>query len=317
MSSTDRCPQCGALVLPDENFCPKCGAKLEHAEPAQAERPLPEGVVLNARGAQAVPEPAAEERPLPADVVLNARGAQPIPEEAEPIPAAGGVPATIGELQAFCARNGMPLEKMRFFIGVDYRQPRAFGIYRDGDSCVVYKNKDDGSRAVRYNGPDEAYAVKELYDKLLDECHKRDIWPDGKPKDYEARRRREKRSSMLLMVLVALLIATVAAFAVFTESRAHRHDGYYRFDDAGMYYHYGDSWYYDDDYYDWVEVYDVPYDDYEQYGGYYVGEDYDDAWGYSDFRESDAWEDIQAESNTSSSDYDSWDSGGTDWSSDW
>ena len=227
------------------------------------------------------------------------------------------MPATIEELQAFCARNGMPLEKMRFFIGVDYRQPRAFGIYRDGDSCVVYKNKDDGSRAVRYNGPDEAYAVKELYDKLLDECHKRDIWPDGKPKDYEARRRREKRSSMLLMVLVALLIATVAAFAVFTESRAHRHDGYYRFDDAGMYYHYGDSWYYDDDYYDWVEVYDVPYDDYEQYSGYYVGEDYDDAWGYSDFRDSDTWEDIQAEGNTSSSDYDSWDSGGTDWSSDW
>ena len=293
MSSTDRCPQCGALVLPDENFCPKCGAKLEHAEPAQAERPLPEGVVL------------------------NARGAQPIPEEAEPIPATDGVPATIEELQAFCARNGMPLEKMRFFIGVDYRQPRAFGIYRDGDSCVVYKNKDDGSRAVRYNGPDEAYAVKELYDKLLDECHKRDIWPDGKPKDYEARRRMEKRSSMLLMVLVALLIATVAAFAVFTESRAHRHDGYYRFDDAGMYYHYGDSWYYDDDYYDWVEVYDVPYDDYEQYGAYYVGEDYDDAWGYSDFRDSDTWEDLQAEGNTSSSDYDSWDSGGTDWSSDW
>lgn len=34
---------------------------------------------------------------------------------------------------------------------------------------VVYKNKDDGQRALRYRGTDEAYAVNELYLKLKDE----------------------------------------------------------------------------------------------------------------------------------------------------
>ena len=78
-----------------------------------------------------------------------------------------GKPRTMAELQAFCAAKGMPLEKMRFFIGVDMREPRAFGIYRDGSDFVVYKNKSDGSRAIRYRGPDEAFAVSELYDKLV------------------------------------------------------------------------------------------------------------------------------------------------------
>ena len=56
-----------------------------------------------------------------------------------------------------------------FFIGIDYRQPRAFGIYQAGNEFIVYKNKADGTRAVRYQGTDEAYAVNELYLKLKDE----------------------------------------------------------------------------------------------------------------------------------------------------
>ena len=80
------------------------------------------------------------------------------------------IPQTIEELKAFCAEKGMPLEKMRFFIGENIQQPKAFGIYRDeNDRFVVYKNKADGSRAVRYSGPDEAYAVSELYLKLKSE----------------------------------------------------------------------------------------------------------------------------------------------------
>ena len=80
------------------------------------------------------------------------------------------IPQTIEELKAFCAEKGMPLEKMRFFIGENIQEPKAFGIYRDeNDRFVVYKNKADGSRAVRYSGPDEAYAVRELYLKLKSE----------------------------------------------------------------------------------------------------------------------------------------------------
>ena len=83
---------------------------------------------------------------------------------------ANGIPKTIGELQEFCAQHNLPLKQMRFFIGEDYKQPRAFGIYQadDGD-FVVYKNKADGSRAIRYEGKDEAYAVNEIYQKLKTE----------------------------------------------------------------------------------------------------------------------------------------------------
>lgn len=95
-------------------------------------------------------------------------------------------PHTIKELQEFCAERGMPLERMRFFIGIDYKEPRAFGVYYDevSNEYVTYKNKDTGERAIRYHGPSEEIAVNELYLKLLDECHKRGIYPetpDGKP----------------------------------------------------------------------------------------------------------------------------------------
>ena len=60
------------------------------------------------------------------------------------------VPKTIEELKAFAAEQGIPLEKMRFFIGIDYKEPRAFGIYKEANgNCVVYKNKGNGERAIR------------------------------------------------------------------------------------------------------------------------------------------------------------------------
>ena len=79
-------------------------------------------------------------------------------------------PKTIEELKSWYeARKLPPYETTRFFIGIDYMKPKAFGIYQDGNEFVVYKNKADGSRAVRYRGTDEAYAVNELYLKLKSE----------------------------------------------------------------------------------------------------------------------------------------------------
>ena len=87
-------------------------------------------------------------------------------------------PRTVEELKEYCAERNMPLRRMRFFIGEDFQEPKAFGIYRDGADFVVYKNKADGSRAVRYRGRNEAHAVHELHQKLLDECKLRGIDPD-------------------------------------------------------------------------------------------------------------------------------------------
>ena len=84
---------------------------------------------------------------------------------------ASGVPTTIEQLKQWYVDHHLPPEETtRFFIGKNIKEPKAFGIYKDdsGD-FIVYKNKADGSRAVRYQGGDESYAVNELYQKLKDE----------------------------------------------------------------------------------------------------------------------------------------------------
>lgn len=86
---------------------------------------------------------------------------------------------TIQELKKYCSLRRIPLMKLRFFIGKDVPDKKAFGIYKEDDgTCVVYKNMSDGERAVRYQGPDEAFAVNQIYMKLIEECHKEGIRPD-------------------------------------------------------------------------------------------------------------------------------------------
>ena len=84
-----------------------------------------------------------------------------------------------------------------------------------------------------------------------------------------------------------------------------------------MYYHYGADWYYTYDVNDsgyWYEAEDFPAADYEEYA---LGEDWSSDWGVSDFKSSSTWDEINESHSSSSSDYDSWDSGDTDWDSDW
>lgn len=64
-------------------------------------------------------------------------------------------PKTIEELKQWYVVHNLPDETItRFFIGKNYQEPKAFGIYQElvtGD-FVVYKNKADETRAVRYQG---------------------------------------------------------------------------------------------------------------------------------------------------------------------
>jgi len=85
---------------------------------------------------------------------------------------ASGQPKTIEELKNWYRDRGLPEYKVtRFFIGENYQGARAFGIYYDEitSNYIVYKNKDTGERAIRYEGSDEAYAVNELYQRLKQE----------------------------------------------------------------------------------------------------------------------------------------------------
>ncbi len=223
------------------------------------------------------------------------------------------LPKTIEELKEYCAERGMPLLRMRFFIGEDYKEPKAFGIYQDGAEFVVYKNKANGVRAVRYRGTDEEYAVNEIFQKLLEECHNRGIYPDGKPGGGTTRSAKSSWLSRNFVKLFLLAFAVSAGLGFGLNFLSHHNDGYYLVD-HGVYYHYGGSWYEDTADYGWIEVNDAPVSDYSEY---YVGTDYNADWGGTDFKSSEAWQKIEENHSSSSSDYDSWDSSDTDWDSDW
>ena len=82
---------------------------------------------------------------------------------------ANDAPKTIEQLKQWYIDRNLPDEMItRFFIGTNYSFPKAFGIYKDYNTgnFVVYKNKANGQRAIRYEGKDEEYAVTELYLRL-------------------------------------------------------------------------------------------------------------------------------------------------------
>ena len=234
-------------------------------------------------------------------------------------PVSRGKPATIAELQAFCRSRNMPLEKMRFFIGVDEPSPRAFGIYRDGRDFVVYKNKADGSRAIRYRGPDEAFAVNELYQKLRQEVQQRKGSSPSRSGSGSYRSAPASRKQGFLKYLpIVLILLGYLLFSALPNYLGHRQDGYYRVGDD-LFYRYGTAWFMDAAGSTWTEVDGFPYDDYSEY---YEGSNYDDAWGSSDFTDTQYWDDLHSSDDDSDDsdwdyDYDDWDTGDTDWDSDW
>lgn len=206
-----------------------------------------------------------------------------------------GVPKTIEELLAFAKEKNLPLEDMRFFIGEDYREPRAFGIYKDPSSgnFVVYKNKSDGSRVIRYEGTDEAYAVNELYQKMRSEVmeQKADLQAGSVGKHAGksgAGNRSLKLFAIVIIVVLGLGILSSSIFNVIGTGDSNS-NGYYYNDDY-------DTDYYDDNsYWDW------------DYGG-------DDDTYYNDY---DSWADDWDDDDWDWDSGDSWDSGGSDWDSDW
>ena len=228
-----------------------------------------------------------------------------------------GVPKTIEELkQWYVDKNLPPEDTTRFFIGTDYKDARAFGIYQDeatGD-FIVYKNKSDGSRAIRYQGKDEAHAVNELFLKLRDEIANQKV-----NNGYEINRGNQvqrKQSNIGTKIFVAIFALTFAIISFFAITSPKR--GYYLYNDDYYYYQNG-SWYEYDDYQGWYYV-TTPRDlkkhssDYYQ-SYYYNYYDIDSFENSSYYQEPTSSDDDDWDSDWDSSD--SWDSGSTDWDSDW
>ena len=275
---------------------------------------------------------------------------------------------TIEEIQAQAERLGMPLAKMRFFPGENRADPKCFGIYADIDgNFIVYKNKADGTRAVRYRGRSEAEACEIFWDKIEEEVRKRqkdrDWWKHqqqlASDPEYasefekEMTRRAVRRSTpapassrnrLTTFLPLMILPFILAGFMLLTNRPAvsHPHTGYYTTPQQEIYYYDHGDWYgwndgawheYDDfDYNTWSSWgYDgshVPstaddtsfyeFSDSEYYKDTYYDDndsyDYDDTYD-SDW--SDDWDDYWDSSDDYDYDWSDWDTSDTDWDSDW
>lgn len=156
-------------------------------------------------------------------------------------------PITIEQLKEWYVSKGLPPEETtRFFIGKNIAEPRAFGIYKDETSgnFIVYKNKDTGVRAVRYEGTDEAYAVNELFMRLKQEILEQKAHnlgkdtssvPTGNFKEISSKtiKRISTRATFFVMIVTVLFPLAVAAFVLFSKPKA----GYYVYNNA-LYYNY-------------------------------------------------------------------------------
>ena len=208
-----------------------------------------------------------------------------------------GVPKTIEELKIFCKEHNLPLNDMRFFIGVDYKETRAFGIYKDENSgnFIVYKNKDDGSRFIRYEGKDEVYAVNEIYLKIKDEIVKQKEYrknksnnnvktttftsydnKNGESVSYQTTKTTSEGSGLGYIIMTIVLLIMICQCCC-------------SFDVGNV-------------------VEDVVYET--------TGLEFDFSDNYSESSSSSSWND-DWDDDYSWDSSSSWDSGSTDWSSDW
>ena len=225
------------------------------------------------------------------------------------------IPKTIEELKKWYEDNSLPSENVtRFYIGKNYTRPRAFGIYQDKktENFIVYKNKANGTRSIRYEGPNEEYAVKELYLKLTEEII-----------NQKARNANNSKYSKYAMNKKITILICVLAFVFFfgipiLDSFLNPKQGYYKYNNS-YYYHQGSDWYSYNDYYGWKTT-NVPEELRKKHSNYYKSSYYN-SYGIARFEDSTYY----IEPSTSSSDSDdynwdsgsSWDSDFTDWDSDW
>ena len=245
-----------------------------------------------------------------------------------------GAPRTIEELkQWYNDRHLPPPETTRFFIGINYTKPKAFGIYKDtSGEFIVYKNKADGTRAIRYQGTDEEYAVNELWQRLKDEIVNQKN--RNRNSASAGRTLRSISPKVIIKPILIALIIVILAEAILVTRNIVRKVGYYEYPglyDTFCYYHdEDDNWYYYNKESEGWNITVAPssfnYDESIFDDPYYVGATHSTAveeWGdFRDVTDTVAWKVNHPSSSSGSSGYDwdsgsSWDSGGTDWDSDW
>lgn len=226
-------------------------------------------------------------------------------------------PKTIEELRQWYENHNLPPENVtRFFIGKDYKEPKAFGIYQDGERFIVYKNKADGSRAIRYDGKDEAHAVNELFLKLKERI------AEEKAKNGKGKRKNKGKPSLKSRIEDSILYIVITGFIIWIVvilAMKIPNQGYYSY--MGDTYYYLDNWYIYDIINSCWNYTTVDSELEKNYDDYFESKDYYSSYDVSDFEDTSYYSTWEASQDSDSDSYwdsgDSWDSGGGDWDSDW
>lgn len=240
-------------------------------------------------------------------------------------------PITIEELKLWYEWHNLPPEEVtRFFIGKNITEPKAFGIYKnERGECVVYKNKANGERAVRYQGTDEAFAVGELLQRLKEEiANQKAKKPFNtvmqSPKHHLQEQRSESSPTTAGKAdsgnskwenFMFSVIAGIVFLVVMFLSGNQAPNGYYYYQ-GKHYYRQGSSWYqYQNTTRDWYQTKSledkITKDNADQYRiTRFEGKKFEDTRWYDDGKDN-------SEDDHDWSDNDSWDSRDTDWDSDW
>lgn len=227
-------------------------------------------------------------------------------------------PRTIQELKEWAEFNNLPLEDMRVFIGINYQYPKAFGIYKDPNTgeFIVYKNKADGSRSIRYSGSNEEIAVKELFFKMREMIRQQ--------KANNAGSNNGNSVFSIICIVAPLLIMLSITICVCMLSQSKRIKGYYSYNQNYYYFSVHDLYEWSETLNSWIESdedYDIlDSDDIYFYGNNYKN-DYEDY--FSDFSDSEYYQlekELYGDSDSNDDHWDSnqsWNDSLTDWDSDW
>ena len=309
-----RCVKCGEIFSEHETICPKCG---EINLLFETDKNLPN-----------------DDEPIKNNEIENKEVIQ--AENNNNAKSKIVTPTTIEELKQWYIEHHLPAEETtRFFIGKNYKGAKAFGIYKDESSSnvVVYKNKADGSRAVRYEGKDEAFAVNEIWAKLKEEIKNQkannqrlvDEYRNGS--SYNTRSRKNESMGIVGFATIAIYIISfifMVGLCIWTLFQPER--GYYYYDNE-YYYCQDGTWYKYNSAGDWVIV--TPPQELKKNEKKYYRDSYTSDGGYyytiNRFEDSTYYREPSTDSSDSSyssDDYswssdDSWDSGSSDWDSDW
>ena len=237
---------------------------------------------------------------------------------------ASDTPKTIEELKQWCDSHNLKLDHMHIHLGEDFKEPKAFGIYKNGNKFVVYKNKANGERAIRYEGTDEAYAVNELYLKIKEMLLEAKENVSRTNKTTTSNTHKSRKAIIIPIILVGISFWIITILYGFCSnsfiSIGPSHNGYYEYNDT-LYYRHDNYWYdYNDSLNTWEYLESYPGIDYEykiddnEVDITFPTKDYEDDWvSYYNDNDWDNDDDYDWDS-----DYDDYDFGDSyDWDSDW